>query len=234
MPKPKRIILIRHAQSMSNADRTVHATLPDYQTPLTPLGREQARAAGEQLSTLLAGEPLRAYVSPYYRTRETFAGLSAAPGLNVVGSYEDPRIREQDFGHLRAVQAHELIDAERVAFGTFFYRIPDGESGADVFDRMSSFLDTLWRDFAKLDYPPNALLVSHGLTIRLFLMRWFHWSVEKFERLRNPQNCEHFVMNLDPARGKYDLETPLREFTEEETRRWRGRVTAPSAEPGAT
>jgi len=50
-------------------------------------------------------------------------------------------------------------------------------------------------------------LVTHGLTIRLFLMRWFHWSVEKFERLRNPENCEFFVMELNRQSGKYELKT---------------------------
>lgn len=172
---------------------------------------------------LLQGETVRAYLSPYRRTRQTFEELCAgwATGVHLIGSYEDPRLREQDFGHLRAVEAHRLIEAERRQFGSFFYRIPDGESGADVYDRMSSFMETLFRDFAKANYPQNALLVTHGLTIRLFLMRWFHWSVEKFERLRNPENCEIFVMALNTHTGKYTLETPIREFSEEETKKWR-------------
>jgi broad specificity phosphatase PhoE len=223
MAKPHRIILIRHGQSESNADSSVRENTPDHRTNLTPLGREQAGAAGVRLRELLGDQTIRAYVSPYYRTRQTFEALRAGGGepLNILSAYEDPRIREQDFGHLRAVAAHHLIDNERKDFGSFFYRIPDGESGADVFDRISGFLDTVWRDFAKPDYPQNALLVSHGLTIRLFLMRWFHWSVEKFELLRNPTNCEFFIMELDPHRGKYELKTPLREYTPEETRRWR-------------
>lgn len=223
MAKPKRIILIRHGQSASNVDKSVRAVTPDHRTPLTPVGLEQAQQAGKKLGDLLKGQSLRAYLSPYERTRQTFANLRIGWGdaINLVGSYEDPRIREQDFGHLRAVEAHRLIEAERRQFGSFFYRIPDGESGADVYDRMSSFMETMFRDFAKPDYPENALLVTHGLTIRLFLMRWFHWSVEHFERLRNAGNCEFFVMTLDSGTGKYQLGTPLGEFTEEETQRWR-------------
>lgn len=82
----------------------------------------------------------------------------------------------------------------RDEFSTFYYRIPDGESGADVYDRVSTFLDTLHRDFEKHNYPENVLIVSHGLTIRLFLMRWFHWSVEEFENLHNPKNCQIIIM----------------------------------------
>jgi broad specificity phosphatase PhoE len=223
MARPRRIVLIRHGQSEGNADKAVLATTPDYRLNLSPLGREQARAAGRALGRLFAGQTVRAYVSPFFRARQTFEEIQAgaAGGFNVASAYEDPRIREQDFGHLRAVEAVRLIEAERRAFGAFFYRVPDGESGADVYDRISGFLDTLWRDFEKPDYPQNALLVSHGLTVRLFLMRWFHWSVETFERLRNPSNCEFFVMELDPETGKYALTTPLGEFTEEETQRWR-------------
>ena len=223
MAKPRRIVLIRHGQSEGNADKAVLASVPDYRVNLSPLGHEQAREAGAKLSKLFGGQSVRAYVSPYFRARQTFAGIRAE-GLNVASVYEDPRIREQDFGHLRAVEAARLIDTERRAFGAFFYRVPDGESGADVYDRISGFLDTLWRDFEKPDYPENALLVSHGLTVRLFLMRWFHWSVETFERLRNPSNCEFFVMELDPAGGRYNLTTPIGEFSEEETRAWRGDV----------
>ncbi len=222
MAKPHRIILIRHGQSESNADASIRSAIPDHRTSLTPLGHEQARAAGQALLEILKGQSLRAYLSPYQRTRQTFAGLCAGwqDGLNLVGAYEDPRLREQDFGHLRAVEAHKLIEAERRQFGSFFYRIPDGESGADVYDRMSSFMETLFRDFAKPDYPQNALLVTHGLTIRLFLMRWFHWPVEKFERLKNPVNCQYFIMELNPQSQKYHLQTPIAEYSLEETERW--------------
>jgi broad specificity phosphatase PhoE len=227
MPRPRRIVLIRHAQSEGNADKTVLTHTPDYRLNLSPLGQQQARAAGAALKQLFGDQSIRAYVSPYFRTRQTFEGLRGAGRLNVVSTYEDPRLREQDFGHLRAVEATQLIEHERRAFGAFYYRVPDGESGADVFDRISNFLDTLWRDFEKNDYPENALLVSHGLTVRLFLMRWFHWSVEKFERLRNTTNCEFFVMERDCNR--YTLTTPLGEFTEEETARWRQGDPTPPA-----
>ena len=45
-------------------------------------------------------------------------------------------------------------------------------------------MDTLHRDFQKTDFPQNVLIVTHGLTMRLFLMRWFHWTVSEFEALR--------------------------------------------------
>src|SRR5258708_25372802 len=157
MAKPKRIVLVRHGNSAANADGSVRAHTPDHRIPLTEDGHAQARQAGQLLLDLFGAESIAAYVSPYLRTRQTYSGLveGAGPALQIARAYEDPRIREQDFGHLRAADAHALIDAERAAFGTFFYRLPDGESGADLYVRISGFLDTLWRDFAKPDYAQN-------------------------------------------------------------------------------
>ncbi|NQU29736.1 MAG: histidine phosphatase family protein, partial [Anaerolineae bacterium] len=94
-------------------------------------------------------------------------------------------------------------------YSTFYFRIPDGESGADVFDRVSTFLETLHRDFRKPDFPENALIVTHGMTLRLFLMRWYHWTVEEFENIRNPKNCQIIVMEKQDD-DKYELKAELK------------------------
>jgi broad specificity phosphatase PhoE len=73
---------------------------------------------------------------------------------------------------------------------------------------MSTFLETLFRDFEKPEYAQNVLIVTHGFALRLFLMRWFHWSVEEFENLRNPKNCQVIVMEQESG-GRYKLVTEL-------------------------
>jgi broad specificity phosphatase PhoE len=70
-------------------------------------------------------------------------------------------------------------------------------------------METLYRDFNKLEYPQNTLIVTHGMTLRVFLMRWFHWTVEEFENIRNPHNCQIVVMNKR-SDDKYDLATKLK------------------------
>ena len=91
--------------------------------------------------------------------------------------------------------------AERSKFGRFFYRFPSGEAGLDVYSRVSSFIPTLVRDCTRLDTEgtdldnTNLVIVTHGLALRFFLMRWFQWSVWDFEQSRNPENCELITMN---------------------------------------
>lgn len=206
--RPNRIILVRHAESEGNLDRINYLTTPDYALNLTNTGKEQSIQVGEEIKHVVSSESIYAYVSPYYRTRQTYEGLHAVINENIVASIEDPRLREQDWGHLRHPDTNSLIMSERQEFGTFYYRIQDGESGADVYDRISTFLETLHRDFKKPDYPQNCLIVTHGLTLRLFLMRWFHLSVEEFEQLSNPDNGQVVILIKD-TNDKYRLSQPL-------------------------
>ena len=51
------------------------------------------------------------------------------------------------------------------------------------------------------------MLITHGLAMRLFLMRKFHWTVEDFHQVWNPRNCEMWVLERDEnsKTGKYYL-----------------------------
>jgi len=171
--------------------------VPDHLVPLTARGKAQAAEAGRAIKGIVGGDPVLYFVSPYERTRGTFREIRAAmAGNEVLQVREESRLREQDFGNFQERYEHEGAEAKRDLYGKFFYRIPDGESGADVMDRVSSFLDTMYRTFRRDWFNPDAtiIIVTHGLTLRLFLMRYFHWSVELFERTRNPDNAAFVVM----------------------------------------
>ena len=211
---PNRIILVRHGQSESNVDALKYESIPDFAFHLTDEGVKQATEAGKTIQEIVGEETVHAYLSPYFRTRQTFEHIRKCIEPNVVKAFEDPRLREQDWGHLRHPDVTEVINEERYKYSTFYFRFPDGESGADVYDRVSAFLETLYRDFARPDYPQNTLIVSHGITMRLFLMRWYHWSVEEFEDLRNPKNCQIVVMQRDEM-NRYQLMSKLAKRSEE-------------------
>ena len=67
----------------------------------------------------------------------------------------------------------ERMWQERADYGHFFYRIPDGESAADAYDRVSGFNESLWRQFGDDDFPSVCVLVTHGMMSRVFLMKWY-------------------------------------------------------------
>lgn len=141
---PKRIILVRHGESRGNLDGAAYTTTPDYKIPLTPLGVNQARSAGEKIVGVISDNgqsknwKVYFYVSPYERTRSTLREMgSAFPKKKIIGVREECRVREQDFGNFQVEERMKVIKETRERFGRFFFRFPEGESAADVYDRVS-------------------------------------------------------------------------------------------------
>ncbi|KAJ3704575.1 hypothetical protein LUZ61_008280 [Rhynchospora tenuis] len=231
---PERIILVRHGESEGNLDSAAYSRTPDHHIPLTPLGLQQAREAGRRIRAIISSSSNNSssssnnwgayfYVSPYSRTLSTLRQIGRSFSRpRVLGAREECRIREQDFGNFQVQERMRVIKEARERFGRFFFRFPEGESAADVFDRVASFLESLWRDIdmQRLCHDDrtqtNLVIVTHGLTSRVFLMKWFKWTVDQFERLNNPGNCEIRVMQLGPA-GDYSL---LIHHTAQELEQW--------------
>lgn len=209
--KPQRIVLIRHGQSEGNVNKLIYSEKPDYTLHLTETGRQQAHNAGKLLSELIPShEDIKFYVSPFWRTRETLLEIKKWFTWTQVRSpvYEDPRLREQEWGSRMNQPYSKEHETERDAYGHFYWRFPGGESNCDVFDRISDFLQTLHRDFEKSTFPSNVIIVTHGMAMRVFLMRWLHLTVEEFEKLKNPKNCGMYILErgLD---DKYTLTSDL-------------------------
>ncbi|CCE61471.1 hypothetical protein TPHA_0A03950 [Tetrapisispora phaffii CBS 4417] len=125
---------------------------------------------------------------------------------------DDPRIREQDFGNFQQVTSMEDVMTKRKHYGHFFFRFPQGESAADVYDRVASFQETLFRFFERniLRKPRDVVvLVSHGIYCRVFLMKWFRWTYEEFESFTNVPNGSLMIMELDESIDRYVLRTEL-------------------------
>ena len=179
------IKLVRHGESEANIGKVNSRDIGDHMIPLSERGHEQARDAGKRLGRDFVSGAL-VYRSPYLRTRETLEGVleGASVSRDDVRIYEDPRLREVEHGYDEVAAQEEL----RNRHGWFYYRFRGGESPADCYDRTSSFLESMMRQIErkKID---RVLIVTHGLTIRCFVMRFLHLSVEDFDSLANPANC---------------------------------------------
>lgn len=218
IPRPKRIILVRHGQSEGNVDEAAYTRVPDPKIGLTRKGWEQAEACGTRIRDIVsAGEnddwKVYFYVSPYRRTLETLRGLGRAfERRRIAGVRDEPRLREQDFGNFQDREKMRVEKETRLRYGRFFYRFPNGESAADVYDRITGFRETLKADIDIGRFQPpgerspnmNLVIVSHGLTLRVFLMRWYKWTVDQFEGLTNFGNGGMLVMQTGYG-GRYSL-----------------------------
>ena len=234
---PNRLILVRHGQSQGNVNSKVYETTPDNQIHLTAKGFQQATKIGQVLHSVVGSqESIRFYVSPYVRTRETLAGIAEAwggvdqmqckvsslPQHNKVAPNnssssssvkwsEDPRIREQDFGNFQDANKMKEEFSKRNRFSRFFYRFENGgESAADVYDRVSLFLESLYRHWKRKKghlEKHTTIVVAHGITTQVFFMRWFQYSVDEFLQYANPLNCEAAVLEreYDTVQCRYRL-----------------------------
>lgn len=226
-PRPRRIILVRHGQSEGNVDESAYTRIPDPKIALTEKGKADAEACGRRIREMIEkdGDDWKVYfyVSPYRRTLETLQNLGRAFERNrMAGIIKEPRLREQDFGNFQDREKMRVEKAVRMLYGRFFYRFPNGESAADVYDRITGFRETLRAAIDNGRFQPpgdrnqnmNVVIVSHGLTLRVFLMRWYKWTVEQFEGLNNLGNGGMIVMEKGYG-GRYSL---LVRHTEEELR----------------
>ncbi|XVE57932.1 hypothetical protein DITRI_Ditri04bG0129200 [Diplodiscus trichospermus] len=227
-PRPRRIILVRHGQSEGNVDESVYTRVADPKIALTEKGKTEAEECGWRIREMIekdgaADWKVYFYVSPYKRTLQTLQHLGRAfERSRIAGMREEPRIREQDFGNFQDREKMRVDKALRLRYGRFFYRFPNGESAADVYDRITGFRETLRADIDIGRFQPpgerspnmNLIIVSHGLALRVFLMRWYKWTVDQFERLNNMGNGNIIVMEKGYG-GRYSL---LMHQTEEELR----------------
>jgi len=188
------IKLVRHGESESNTHETDPLDVGDQRICLTPHGEKQALRAGKRIGPRFIRGAL-VYRSPYQRTRQTLdnvlVGAGFPPGSSEIRIYEDPRLREVDLGYQELGNQREL----RKTHGWFYYRYDGGESPADCFDRTSTFLESMMRQVERKS-AGRVLIVTHGLTVRCFVMRFMHLSVEQFETLVNPNNCD--VITIAP------------------------------------
>ena len=163
-----RLIFVRHGETAYNAENRLQGQLD---TPLNARGREQARAIGGTLRSLLGAEIDRLdeaqafFASPLERARETMDIARDAMGLKPGRYHLDPVLKELSFGvwegltwleiEARDAQGSRARRKDRWAF------VPEGgESYAMLADRLRPWLDGL---------SEHAFVISHGGVARVLM-----------------------------------------------------------------
>eukprot|EP00928_Gymnodinium_smaydae_P088995 TRINITY_DN73010_c0_g1_i1.p1 TRINITY_DN73010_c0_g1~~TRINITY_DN73010_c0_g1_i1.p1 ORF type:complete len:276 (-),score=40.84 TRINITY_DN73010_c0_g1_i1:56-883(-) len=201
--RPLRIILIRHGHSEGNETRSITKEVPDHMLHLTAKGREQATEAGKMLKEIVGEQSVLFVTSPYVRAVETFHGIAYSfGGKDKVDSMEEINIREQDFGNFDKENMSQF-HKEKKKFGKFYYRFPEGESPADMFQRAGLFLESLYRRW-ETHYTDNLIIVSHELFITVFLMRLFRWPVQDFYEFEDMSNCQLTVLERPADKSRFE------------------------------
>lgn len=198
-----RIFLIRHGETTANVGDNYGPRLLDHLVPLTENGIIQANEAGKWLKDYciqnnIALDNARVWRSPYKRTRQTSEEFNKH--LCVKSVFEDVALAEMQFGLFDSLRDEdwatrfpdEYAECKRHwdNEGKFYLRFPNGESPFDVALRVHQFMGTIKRDTAD-----PLFVFTHGITMRCFLLRWFHYPPEWYETEKNPGNCWIWLIN---------------------------------------
>jgi probable phosphoglycerate mutase len=159
----RRLLFVRHGESLANAARSLDCAVPG--PGLTDLGRSQAVALADALSDVDIRE---VWASTMTRAQETAAPLATRLGLDV---QVHPDLREADVGDLHprsddsAIWHWNTLYARWLADGELDRRRPGGESASDVIARYVPAVHKIAEELTE----GAAVIVTHGAAVRLVL-----------------------------------------------------------------
>lgn len=185
---------------MGNTNPETYYQMPDWKIPITENGKKQAEKVGKDLSKMMHYATIIS--SPYMRARETASIIKDQFNKFRIFSYlENTLIIERAWGNLRDEVDQFKTREERNHLFDFYRRPIGGESFADVYQRAFIFLEYLKNNFKYDQSDPwnrenNIIIVSHGEFLKVLLMIIDGNTVEEFDGLPNPKNCEIIVRKI--------------------------------------
>ncbi len=194
------LYLLRHGETEFNVEGRYQG---QRDSALTDRGRDQARAHGALLKTLIAEpESWRVVASPLGRTMATARIVCAELGLPEDAIETDARLKEIAFGEWEGstpaeIQArHPEAWAARCADRWHHVR-PGGESFALLAVRIGAFLR---------DVRGNTIVIGHGGAGRVLRGLYSRLSEDQIVTLEEPQDAIHrltqgAITRIDHAAG---------------------------------
>ncbi len=196
----KKIYLIRHAQSESNAGQAVR---PNHQINITDVGKTQAQELADWLSANVTEPVTEIFVSQYLRTQQT-----AQPYLQRTKRTATVIDELHEFNFLDFDTIKDLSFDDIRVIADDFWQQHSAHRASEVTDSFEHFVARVQKVRAYFDALPDGtyLVFTHGMWIgmlvwqlligdspRLYNMKKFR----EFELATRPKNCE--VLLLAPA-----------------------------------
>lgn len=179
-----KIYFVRHGETEWNVKKIFQGV---KDSPLTSLGKEQARKLKNRLNQL---DFDYFYSSPLGRAKETLRILTEDRKNITLGEIEN--FREIDMGEMEGVPRDEFERKYPVQFNNLWYNGKDydpseykGENFQGVIDRVKKGLDFLVTNHKKDD---KILVVSHGIALEAIFACINNEGVETFSERKVPEN----------------------------------------------
>ena len=169
------LYFVRHGQTIWNVENKICGSTD---IALTPLGHEQAIAAGKLI--LERQYPIDAILySPLMRAADTAKHIAEVTGLP---AFAEPRLREQNFGKYESTARDGA--AFQQAKTQFANHYEGGESMLQLAQRIYNLIDDLKNDPSGKTY----LLVAHNGIARIVQSYFYEMTNEEFAAF-GIENC---------------------------------------------
>lgn len=197
-------VIVRHGQSQWNSENRFTGST---NTPLTDLGRHEAREAGVLLKAKQPPNFAIGFTSVLQRAIETMAIILDEIGQTDLPVEQSAALNERMYGDLQGMNKHEAEErfgAEQVFRWRRGYtdQPPNGESLADTHARVIPYFQSTILPHLQAGQP--VLVVAHGNSLRALLMDLEHISPEDIEKIELatgiPRQYEY-----DAATGEFRL-----------------------------
>lgn len=170
------LVIVRHGQSQWNLENRFTG---NEDVPLTELGKEEARKAGEKLKNILFD---RAFTSLLKRAEETLSVILGEIDQMQLPVVKSAALNERNYGALQGLNKAEVSEkygAHQVAVWRRSYDIrpPEGESLKDTAGRVIPYYQQEIEPLLIAD--KNILVVAHGNSLRALMMYLEKISPEK-------------------------------------------------------
>lgn len=187
------LVLVRHGQSTYNLENRFTG---EVDVPLTPRGREEARAAGQKLKDIPFAH---AFTSVLQRAIETLRIILEEAHQQQLPITCDRALNERNYGRLEGRNKAEVAKEygnEQVAIWrrSFSVRPPGGESLSDTAARVIPYYQ---KNIAPLlGKGENILVVAHGNSLRALMMYLGKISEEDIPHIDLPTGApRRYILN---------------------------------------
>jgi len=177
------LVIVRHGQSAWNLENRFTG---EVDVPLTPLGREEAHAAGEKLRGFSFSH---GFTSVLQRAIETLSLILEASGHPDLPVSRDKALNERNYGELQGLNKAEVAkkygDHQVTVWRrSYAIRPPGGESLQDTAARVLAYYGKEIEPLLKQGH--DILIVAHGNSLRALMMNLEQLSEEAIAEVNLP------------------------------------------------
>jgi len=189
------LVLIRHGESQWNLENRFTGWVD---VPLSPKGEQEAKKAGEKLSSFRFD---CAFTSVLKRAKDTLRLVLEVLGQTDLPVQEDQALNERMYGDLQGLNKTETAkkfgdEQVKIWRRSFDVAPPGGESLKDTAERVLPYFENQIRP--ELQKNKTVLIVAHGNSLRALVMHLENLSREQVLELNIPTGAP-LLYEIDAA-----------------------------------